>query len=90
MWQRQYSGCNWGLACGPDSDVWVLDVDGDEGAAAMRELCSTFGDEWIDTLTVVTARGRHLYYQCPEGAQVRNSAGKLAPGLDVKSFGTTS
>jgi putative DNA primase/helicase len=67
--------------------VFVLDVDGDEGEAAIRELCSTFGDEWMDTLTVTTARGRHLYYLCPEGAEIRNSASKLAPGLDVRGAG---
>src|SRR5271157_3251826 len=30
-WSLQFPGCNWGLACGPDSGVFVLDVDGDEG-----------------------------------------------------------
>lgn len=86
-WQSQYPGCNWGLACGSDSGVFVLDVDGDEGAAAIRELCSTYGDEWMDTLTAITARGLHLYYQCPEGAHIRNSTAKLARGLNVRGEG---
>lgn len=87
VWAGQHPGCNWGLACGPDSGVFVLDVDGDKGAAAICELCSTFGEEWMDTLIATTARGRHLYYQCPEGAEIRNSASKLAPGLDVRGAG---
>lgn len=86
-WQRRYAGCNWGLACGPSSDVFVLDVDGDEGAAALRELCSTYGEEWLETLTVVTGRGRHLYFEYPTGAVVRNSASKLARSLDIRGDG---
>jgi putative DNA primase/helicase len=86
-WHCQHPGCNWGLACGPDSGVFVLDVDGDEGAAAVRELCTKFGASWLSTLAATTARGRHLYFQFPQGAEIRNSASKLAPGLDIRGDG---
>src|SRR5688572_27901791 len=37
---------------------------------------------------VVTGRGgRHLFYSIPEGAEIRNSAGKIAPGVDVRGVG---
>ena len=29
----------------------------------------------------------HLYFQAPHGAAIRNSAGKLAPGVDVRAAG---
>jgi hypothetical protein len=29
-WRLQFPGCNWGLACGPDFGVFVLDVAGVE------------------------------------------------------------
>src|SRR5258708_5057970 len=61
-WERQYPNCNWGLVCGPKSGVFVLDVDGEKGAASIRNLCTRHGEEWLHTLTVVTARGRHFYF----------------------------
>lgn len=84
---RQSPGCNWGLACGVVSDVWILDVDGDEGSTAVRELCREHGEDWLHTLTARTARGQHLYFSYPLEATIRNSAGKIAHGLDVRGDG---
>ena len=86
-WMKQYSGCNWGLATGHDSGVFVLDVDGEEGAAAMGELIRLHGDDWTNTLTTKTSRGKHLYFLCPADAPIRNSASKLALGLDIRADG---
>lgn len=86
-WMKQYPGCNWGLATGQASRVFVLDVDGEEGATAIREFIRLHGDEWTNTLTAKTARGKHLYFLWPEGVQIRNSASKLARGLDVRGEG---
>lgn len=55
-WDRQYPGCNWALACGPESGVFVLDVDGENGKASMAELCKTNGESWTRTLEVKTDR----------------------------------
>lgn len=42
---------------------------------------------WVaDTYTVATARGKHVYYRSPD-FEVRNSAGKLAPHVDVRGEG---
>jgi hypothetical protein len=38
------------------------------------------------TVEVITARGRHVYFKMP-AAPIRNSAGKLAPGLDIRATG---
>jgi len=90
-WAQQYPGCNWGLACGPASGVWVLDVDGKEGTESFLALQKEHGREWTNTLAVKTARGGHLDFLwpkgLPEGASIKNSAGKLAPGLDVRGDG---
>lgn len=86
-WMEEYAGCNWGLACGCDSGVFVLDVDGDEGAASLRVLVEDHGREWIETLSAKTARGLHYYFRYPADAVIRNSASKLAPGLDVRGEG---
>src|SRR5664279_3214360 len=74
---QEYPGCNWGVACGPLSGVFVLDVDGDEGQAAIRSLSERHGYDWMETLRVKTARGMHLYFCYPEGTAIRNSTSKL-------------
>jgi hypothetical protein len=85
---KQYPGSNWGLATGHDSGVFVLDVDGEEGAAAIGELIRLHGGDFLmNTLTVRTARGKHLYFLWPAGKPIRNSASKLARGLDVRGKG---
>lgn len=73
---------NIGVVTGPESGIIVLDVDVPHG-----------GDEslgWIelpDTATVKTGNGRHHYFTWPAGSVIRNSAGKLGPGLDIRAAG---
>jgi hypothetical protein len=87
VWMRKYAGCNWGLACGVDSGVFVLDFDGAEGEAVVREISERHGCDWTETLSVQTARGMHFYFEYPEGVSIRNSTSKLARGLDVRGEG---
>jgi len=85
-WAARYPGCNWGMACGTASGVWVLDVDGPQGEQWYRENVVTRGDD--KTRRVKTAKGFHLYYQCPSnGTAIRNTVGKIAPGIDVRGEG---
>lgn len=83
-WQQKYSGCNWAVACGLDSGVWVLDVDGPNGEASLDALCRNRGREWLRTLIALTARGHHVYFTYTQQSPVRNSAGRLGAGLDVR------
>jgi hypothetical protein len=85
-WRTQYRNCNWGMATGPGSGVFVLDVDGELGAAALRSLQAK-GNELPQTLVVSTGNGAHYYFRWPEGQIVRNSTGKLGERLDVRGDG---
>ena len=86
-WLRHWQNCNWAVATGAKSGIFVLDVDGEPGVAAIHALCSRHGFEWTETLAVGTARGSHLYFRWPEGGTIRNSTGRLASGLDVRAEG---
>jgi len=69
---------NIGFRTGKVSGVIVLDVD--PGGAVP--------DGWpVDTVAVDTGRGRHYYYSQPEGYGIGNSAGKIAPHVDVRGDG---
>lgn len=80
-WSR-FPTANIGLACGPDS-VEVLDVDGPEGEASLEALVDEH-KSLPETMEVRTGRGRQLYF-LPAG--VRNTAGKLGPGIDTRGDG---
>jgi hypothetical protein len=53
--------------------------------AELRKLERQYG-ALPPTVEAITARGRHLYFEWP-GRMVRNSAGKVGPGLDVRGAG---
>jgi hypothetical protein len=86
-WMDRFPGSNWGVITGPESGMFVLDVDGDEGHRGIVDL-ERRGCVLPKTLTTRTGHGTHAFLEWPgNGAAIRNSASKLAPGLDVRGAG---
>lgn len=86
-WWEKWPNANIGGATGSSSARWVLDQDGPEGAASLAALVLQNGPI-PDTMTVTTGRGKHFWFMEPwDGDRIRNSAGKVAPGLDVRGDG---
>ena len=91
-WNGTHKGYGVGIACGPESGVWVLDIDvsdGKTGEDTLAELERLHGP-LPATYTVITGSGgRHLYFAYPtDGPPVRNDAAKrLGFGLDVRGGG---
>lgn len=85
-WWTQWPTANVGIATG--KGLVVIDIDprhgGDESIDALR---ADIGG-WPDTVEALTGGGgRHIYLAVPEGQSVRNSAGELGPGIDVRGDG---
>ena len=75
---------NIGIPTGALSRVWVLDIDGDDGAASLRELEAQHGElpaTWISS----TGRGWHVWLRYT--GPIPSSTGRIAPSLDVKADG---
>lgn len=86
-WWSRWPDANIGIVTGPDSGIFVLDVDGKQGEESLIDLMGRYGP-LPDTLTVRTGGGgQHLYFLWSEGADVRNSQKKIAPGLDIRGRG---
>jgi hypothetical protein len=82
-------GANVAIATGAVSGLVVVDIDCKDvdGFAAWCALMSRLGVPYHQTRTVVTpSGGEHWYYRHP-GRDVPNSAGVLAPGVDVRGDG---
>src|ERR1700758_4094114 len=87
-WWQENPRYNLGIATGAISGIFVVDIDGDgddDGEVELRKLTDQHG-ALPPTVEVITARGRHLYFKHP-AVLVRNSAGKVAPGIDVRGDG---
>src|SRR5262249_39762514 len=67
--------------------VWVLDIDGEEGEATLRELEAQHG-ALPTTVEAITGKGRHLYWRWPTGLVIRNKqVNQNMPGIDVRGDG---
>lgn len=99
-WWAGGSGKNVGIACGP-SGLVVIDLDERGGEEPPEEFAGARGGEDVfamlaaaageavpvDTYTVATPSGRHLYYRAPVDQVVRNSAGTLGWRVDIRAAG---
>jgi hypothetical protein len=84
-WWRQNPHYNIGFVTGRLSHCFVLDIDGDEAELELKKL-ETEHDALPSTVESITARGRHLFFDWPSQT-IRNSAGKVAPGIDIRGEG---
>lgn len=78
---------NVGMACGKRSGVIVLDVDADhEGYESLKALQEQYGQLPKTIVAATGGGGEHIYFKHP-GFEIRNSAGKLGRGLDIRGDG---
>jgi hypothetical protein len=88
LWWWENRSYNIGLTPGPTSGFWVLDIDGPEGAAALAAL-EMLNGALPATPEQTTGKGRHLLFAWPAAGsrEIRNSAGKIGCGIDVRGAG---
>ena len=87
-WFRQRPGSGVGIATGRGSGVVVLDVDPRHGGLeSLAKLEALHGPLPATPKVITGGGGAHFYFAYPKGAEVRNSAGVIAPGLDIRAEG---
>lgn len=87
---RQHPSANIAVATGYSWPFWVLDLDVSEGTNGIEAFeDARNGRTMPDTLQQVTGRGgTHYFFKYPtDGRRVKNSASKVAPGVDVRGDG---
>ncbi|MCS0601629.1 bifunctional DNA primase/polymerase [Streptomyces sp. LP11] len=82
----------YGIACGlPPYHLIGVDLDvktGTDASAALRELALRHLFTIPETVVIRTpSGGRHLWLTGPPDTVVPNSAGRLAPGIDIRGAG---
>jgi len=90
-WTGPYGNHGIGIATGPASGIFVLDIDDKEGNRGYDTLADLEAEHGPlpETLTVITGSGgNHLYFAYPTNQTIRNDHGRrLGSGLDIRGEG---
>lgn len=87
QWWRRWPDANVGGVTGEVSGLVGMDVDPKHGGdLSLTDLIEVYDDEWLDTFRIRTGSGGfHFLFKFPTGSNLRNTAGKLAPGIDTRA-----
>lgn len=87
-WLRSWPDMNIGVLTGPETGVMVLDVDPRHGGdESLQKLIAAHGDLPTTVSAATGGGGSHYLFRIPEGVRVSNSAGDIAPGIDIRGDG---
>ena len=83
-WWSRSPQANIGVKCGKDSNLTVLDVDGDVGRDTLHDLEAKHGALPATPIVITGNGGLHYYFQFQPGLL---NAVRFAPGLDIRTEG---
>ncbi len=88
QWWQKWPNANVAIATGEASGLIAIDVDPRHGGdESLRDLIEAY-EPLPETIIVATGGGGfHPIFAFPKGSNIRNSAGKLGPGIDVRGEG---
>ena len=87
-WWGQWPSANIGVPTGKKSGLLVLDIDSRGGGPESLAILEGQNGPLPDTARARTGGGGvHVFFRYPAQKEVRNSAGWLGPGLDVRGEG---
>lgn len=88
-WWTARPDSNIGVACGAESDLYVIDVDikdGKDGEGDLAALIDQLGELPDTPLQRTGSGGRQILFRMPPGT-FKNSRGKVAPSIDTRCDG---
>jgi hypothetical protein len=81
-WWDSFPTANIGIRTGKESGIFVVDIDGEEGFQWLN------GQPYTMTPTVRTGGGGlHVFFRYPADREIKNSARKIAPQVDIRGDG---
>ncbi len=86
-WWARWPEANVAVATGHISGIVAIDIDGETGEATLDMLVAEHGP-LPKTLTAITGGdGLHYLYRPPADRTMRNTAGRIGPGIDTRGDG---
>ena len=88
-WWETHPHHNVAVATGPESGIWVLDVDAKSGGGRTLEMLLEEHGPLPDTPRADTGGGgQHFVFAYPtDGCVIKNDTGKVGQGVDVRGDG---
>jgi Bifunctional DNA primase/polymerase, N-terminal len=91
-WWTRWPNAMIGVPTGPASGMWVVDLDVDpakkiDGRTTLDQLIAQRGPLPSTLVTITPRGGRHLIWTWDPNVDIRNSAGRIGPGIDVRGNG---
>jgi hypothetical protein len=86
QWWQDMPDANVAVATGRASGIFIVDIDGPDAEAELRKLEAQHGPLPPSIETITPRPGRHVWLRMPD-TDIRNSASRLGPGLDVRGSG---
>jgi hypothetical protein len=84
-WWTRWPNANIGVRTGPESNLLVVDIDGDKcGFDSWAKLEAENHDYPLTRESATGGGGTHLLFTWPADTTIGNSAGKLGAGIDVR------
>ena len=83
-WNNKFSNCNVGIPTGLINNIFVVDIDGEQGIESLNRLELIYGK--LNAPTVITGKGKHLYFKMPE-IDIKSSVSKIADHIDIRANG---
>ena len=84
-WNKKFPDCNIGIPTGQINNLFVVDIDGEQGFESLNRLELIYGK--LDAPTVMTGKGKHLYFKMPENVELKCSTSKIADHIDIRANG---
>lgn len=86
-WWTEESNANVAVRTGPESDIWILDVDGVEGIRALNQIEDRKSELPETALARSGGGGKHFFWSFPDDLDVRNKQRLAGLPLDVRGSG---
>jgi putative DNA primase/helicase len=86
-WWEKEPDANIGIRTGPESNLWVLDLDGEAGIEALAKWEAENGSLPATPTVRTGGGGRHLYFAYPEGGEIKNRTRVAGLKIDVRGDG---
>lgn len=84
-WNKKFTDCNIGIPTGDINGIFVVDVDGEQGFKSLTQIEQLHSK--LIAPTVITGKGKHLYFKMPTNTKIKSSVSKIANHIDIRADG---
>jgi hypothetical protein len=86
-WWARWPDANIGIATGPASNYYVIDLDGSDGIQSWYALTSEQMDNVTTLVSTTGSGGEHWWFEVADDDALRNTCSKLGRGIDTRGKG---